>query len=72
VSEFDNLNMPVVIILVIIMFFAAKLIVFAVFAILGAAFLAWRWVLTTAAIFGALVAINYAYVQWLAPLTEHH
>ncbi len=30
-----------------------------------------RWVLTTAAIFGALVAVNYAYVQWLEPLAEH-
>jgi hypothetical protein len=34
--------------------------------------IAWRWVLTTAAIFGALVAINYAYVQWLEPLAKHH
>jgi hypothetical protein len=34
--------------------------------------LAWRWVLTTAAIFGALVVINYAYIQWLEPLAEHH
>jgi hypothetical protein len=33
---------------------------------------AWRWLLTTAAIFGALVAINYAYIQWLEPLAEHH
>jgi hypothetical protein len=33
---------------------------------------AWRWLLTTAAIFVALVAINYAYVQWLEPLAEHH
>jgi hypothetical protein len=36
-----------------------------------AAVLAWRWVLTTAAIFGSLVATNYAYVQWLEPLAEH-
>ena len=40
--------------------------------ILPAVFIAWRWVLTTATIFGALVAVNYAYVLWLAPLAEHH
>jgi hypothetical protein len=40
--------------------------------IVSAAFFAWRWFLTTAAIFGALVVINYAYFQWLAPLVEHH
>jgi hypothetical protein len=39
--------------------------------IFAAAVIAWRWVLTTATIFGALVAINYAYVLWLAPLAEH-
>jgi hypothetical protein len=33
---------------------------------------AWRWVLTTTAIFGTLVAVNLAYVQWLEPLAEHH
>jgi hypothetical protein len=43
-----------------------------VFAFLMAAWIAWRWPLATAAIFGALVAINYAYVQWLGPLAEHH
>jgi hypothetical protein len=32
----------------------------------------WRWLLATAAIFGVLVAINYAYIQWLEPLAEHH
>jgi hypothetical protein len=30
-----------------------------------------RWLLVTGAIFGALVAVNYAYVQWLEPLAEH-
>jgi hypothetical protein len=34
-------------------------------------FVAWRWVLTTATIFVALVLINEAYVLWLAPLAEH-
>jgi hypothetical protein len=29
--------------------------------------LAWRWLLTTAAIFSALVAINEIYVLWLEP-----
>jgi len=29
---------------------------------------AWRWVLVTAAIFGALVVINEVYVHWLEPL----
>lgn len=32
---------------------------------------AWRWVLTTAAIFAALVAVNEIYVLWLAPMVEH-
>jgi hypothetical protein len=31
-----------------------------------------HWLLATAAIFGALVVVNYAYVQWLEPLAEHH
>jgi hypothetical protein len=32
---------------------------------LRVAMLAWRWVLSTLAIFVALVAVNFAYVQWL-------
>jgi hypothetical protein len=40
--------------------------------VFAASVIAWRWVLTTAAIFGALVDINYVYVQWLEPLAEHH
>jgi hypothetical protein len=41
-------------------------------AIFDGAYLAWRWLLTTAAIFGALVAVNYAWVHWLEKLAEHH
>jgi hypothetical protein len=33
--------------------------------------LAWRWLLTTAAIFGALVIVNQVYALWLEPLVEH-
>jgi len=36
----------------------------------AAVFLTWRWLLTTAVIFGALVAINQVYVLWLEPLVE--
>jgi hypothetical protein len=35
------------------------------------ALIAWRWVLGTAAIFGALVAVNQVYVLWLEPLATH-
>ncbi len=59
-----------IIILTMIFIFIVLLFVFIVLSFM-AAVLAWRWVLTTAAIFGALVAINYAYVQWLEPLAEH-
>jgi hypothetical protein len=31
-----------------------------------------RWLLVTAAIFGALVLVNNAYIVWLEPLAEHH
>jgi len=30
------------------------------------------WMLTMVSIFSALVFVNYAYVQWLEPLAEHH
>jgi hypothetical protein len=39
--------------------------------LLDGAFLAWRWLLVTAAIFGALVIVNQVYVLWLEPLAEH-
>jgi hypothetical protein len=39
-------------------------------SMLEGAFVAWRWVLTTAAIFGALVVINQVYVLWLEPLAH--
>jgi hypothetical protein len=42
-----------------------------IFAILGAVYVARRWLLTTVAIFVALVIINQVYVLWLEPLAEH-
>jgi hypothetical protein len=33
---------------------------------LSGAFLAWRWVLGTVAVFGLLVVVNFVYVRWLA------
>jgi hypothetical protein len=61
--------------IVLILFFAAVPIAFlathVIMSMLEGAFVAWRWLLTTAAIFGALVAINQVYVLWLEPLAEH-
>jgi hypothetical protein len=37
-----------------------------------AAIIAWRWLLITAAIFGALILVNQVYVLWLEPLAEHY
>jgi len=42
-----------------------------VLALFDGVILAWRWLLTTAAFFGALVAVNQVYVLWLEPLAEH-
>jgi hypothetical protein len=41
---------------------------FALLFVIVALVVAWRWILATAAIFGALVAINEVYVHWLEPL----
>ncbi|HYA04998.1 MAG TPA: hypothetical protein VEF90_03830, partial [Xanthobacteraceae bacterium] len=32
--------------------------------------LAWRWIIMTALLFGALVLVNSTYVYWLAPLAH--
>jgi hypothetical protein len=46
-----------------------RAIVVSALVILVMAFsVAWRWLLVTAAIFGALVAVNQVYVLWLEPL----
>jgi hypothetical protein len=46
--------------------------VFIIVLFSGVVLLAWRWVLTTAAVFGALAAVNYAWVHWLEKLAERH
>jgi hypothetical protein len=46
------------------LFSGVGLIIFLIF--LGGLFLAWRWVLTTVAIFCALIVANYIYLHWLA------
>ena len=51
--------------------FSLALIAAFIVVLFGAAVLAWRWVLTTVAIFGALIIINQVYVLWLEPLAEH-
>jgi hypothetical protein len=60
--------------IVLIFFFAAGpialLATHVIMSMLEGAFVAWRWVLTTAAIFGALVVINQVYVLWLEPLAH--
>jgi hypothetical protein len=58
-------------ILTIIFIFIALLFGYIVLSF-AATVLAWRWLLTTAAIFCVLIAINQAYVVWLEPLVEHH
>ncbi len=68
-SSATELFDKVIILMTIIFIFIAFLLMFIALSFM-AAVLAWRWVLTTAAIFAALVAVNYAYVQWLEPLAE--
>jgi hypothetical protein len=42
-----------------------------IYSLVVGAEIAWRWVLTTLAIFGALVFVNQVYVTLLEPLAEH-
>jgi hypothetical protein len=49
-----------------------SVIIYIVAVISIAPFIAWRWILITAAFFGALVLFNQAYLIWLEPLAEHH
>jgi hypothetical protein len=53
----------------ILLAFVSPLLISLLFGLIATGF---HWLLATAAIFGALIAINYAYVQWLEPLAEHH
>ena len=41
------------------------------FLLVIAMFSAWRWVLTTGAIFGALITVNHFYVLWLESLAAN-
>jgi hypothetical protein len=55
---------------VFLLYFAALFATYAIAAVLEGAILAWRWLLSTAAIFGALVVINEFYVRCLKKTVE--
>jgi hypothetical protein len=47
------------------------LAVLLMFIAASGALTAWRWIVFTAAVFAALIAVNEVYVRWLEPLAVH-